>query len=136
MIYLSESALKYAVNICEELPNYKVGIALSRASLFLKKDGYNIMNIIQDTITDIEARFYININGNTLNEIEFSNGSSIRFIPISESSRGYAFSLLIVEYNIDKEFVNCVLRPCEKVDYYLNHLKGQSVNRLKGQNKC
>lgn len=66
MIYLSESALKYAVNICEELPNYKVGIALSRASLFLKKDGYNIMRIMQDTITDIEARFYININGNTL----------------------------------------------------------------------
>ena len=29
MIYLSESALKYAVNICEELSNYKVGIVLS-----------------------------------------------------------------------------------------------------------
>lgn len=126
MIYLSESALKYAVNICEELPNYRVGIALSRASLFLGKDGYNIMRIIQDTITDIEARFYI--NGNTLNKIEFSNGSSIQFIPISESSRGYAFSLLIVEYGIDKEFVNCVLRPYEKSNYYFS--------RLRGKNEC
>lgn len=39
MIYLSESALKYAVNICEELPDYKVGIALS------SKNGYDIMQV-------------------------------------------------------------------------------------------
>lgn len=39
MIYLLKSALKYAVNICEELPNYRVSIALSKTSLFLKKMG-------------------------------------------------------------------------------------------------
>ena len=128
MIYLSESALKYAVNICEELPGYKVGIALS------SKNGYDIMQVIVDAITDAKATIYF--IDNNKHRIEFSNGSTIRFIPTSDSSRGYAFSLLIVEYNIDKEFVNCVLRPCEKVDYYLNYLKGQSVNRLKGQNKC
>ena len=37
MIYLSESALKYAVNICEELSNYKVGIVLSSKKKKKKK---------------------------------------------------------------------------------------------------
>lgn len=129
MIYLSESALKYAVNICEELPNYKVGIALS------SKNEYDIMQVIIDAITDVEATVYF--IDNDKHRIEFSNGSTIQFIPTCDNSiRGYAMHLLIVEHNIDREFVNCVLRPYEKVDYYLNHLKGQSVNRLKGQNKC
>lgn len=123
MIYLSESALKYAVNICEELPGYKVGIATSALPLLVAlKFFYTAIAKDRDTIEVIENE------KRDCATIEFSNGSSIRFIPISESSRGYAFSLLIVEYGIDKEFVNCVLRPCERVDYYLN--------RLKGQNKC
>lgn len=32
MIYLSLSALKYAANICEEFPKYKIGIALQDIS--------------------------------------------------------------------------------------------------------
>lgn len=138
MIYLSESALKYAANICEEFPGYKVGIALLQVSLSLRNNGCNIMRIIQDAITDIaitDIETIVCINGNRINRIKFSNGSTIRFIPTSDSSRGYAFNLLIVEYGIDEEFVNYVLRPCERVDYYLNHLKGQSVNRLKMLNK-
>lgn len=110
MIYLSESAIKYAVNICEELPGYKVGIAL----LSNKYDD-NIEYVMRDTITDIDARFCI--NGNGLKRIEFNNGSIIQFIPTSDSVRGYAFNLLIVEYNLDKEFVNRVLQPYEKIDY-------------------
>ena len=131
MIYLSESALKYAVNICEELPGYKVGIALS------SKNGYDIMQVIVDAITDAKATIYF--IDNNKHRIEFSNGSTIQFIPTCNNNilvKGYVMHLLVVEHNIDKEFVSCVLRPYEKLDYYLNHLKGQSVNRLKGQNKC
>ena len=40
MIYLSESALKYAVNICEELSNYKVGIVLSSKKKKKKKKNW------------------------------------------------------------------------------------------------
>lgn len=112
MIYLSESALKYAVNICEELPGYKVGIALS------SKNGYDIMQVIVDAITDAKATIYF--IDNNKHRIEFSNGSTIQFIPTCNNSiRGYVMHLLIVEYNLDKEFVNRVLRPYEKMDYYL-----------------
>lgn len=120
MIYLSESALKYAANICEELPGYKVGIATSALPLLVAlKFFYTAIAKDRDTIEVIENK------KRDCATIEFSNGSTIQFISASEKSRGYAFNLLIVEYGIDKEFVSCVLRPCEKVDYYLNHLRGQ-----------
>lgn len=113
MIYLSESAIKYAVNICEELPGYKVGIAL------LSKNEYDIIQVIVDAITDDEATIYF--IDNDKHRIEFSNGSIIQFMPACDNGiRGYAMHLLIVDHNIDREFINCVLRPYEKVDYYLN----------------
>lgn len=109
MIYLSESAVKYAVNICEELPGYKVGIALS------SKNGYDIMQVIMDAITDDEATIYF-INNNS-HRIEFSNGSTIQFISLPDGIRGYVPHLVIVENNIDREFVNSVLW-LDEIEYY------------------
>ena len=99
MIYLSESALKYAVNICEELSNYKVGIVLAS-----KKIGYTAMQVIRDAITDTEATvYYID---NNKHRIDFSNGSTIQFISASGKTRGYVPHLLIIEHNIDRDSLN------------------------------
>lgn len=99
MIYLSESALKYAVNICEELSNYKVGIVLSS-----KKNGYTAMQVIQDAITDTETTVYYIDNNN--HRIDFINGSTIQFMTTSGRIRGYVPRLLIVEHNIDRDSLN------------------------------
>lgn len=44
----------------------------------------------------------------------FKDGSSIRFRPAIESSRGSCFSKIIIEPDIDEEIVNCVIRPTLK----------------------
>lgn len=113
MIYLSLSALKYAANICEELPKYKIGIALQDIS-----DSKSIIDILKVNIKDAGVKISISKYNP---RIEFSNGSSIKFISASDNSRDSALNLLIVEYGIDREIINCVLRPCEKVDYYKIH---------------
>lgn len=106
---MSLSALKYAANICEELPKYKIGIALLDIL-----DSKSIIDILKVNIKDIGVK----ISMSKYNpRIEFSNGSSIKFISASDNSRGFASNLLIVEYGIDREIINCVLHPCEKVDY-------------------
>lgn len=113
MIYLSLSALKYAANICEELPKYQVGIALLQMS-----DTKSIIDILEANIRDVGVKFIINKYSP---RIEFSNGSSIRLIYASNNSRGFAFNLLIAEYGIDREIINYVLLPCEKLDYHKTH---------------
>lgn len=113
MIYLSLSALKYASNICEELPEYKIGIALLHMS-----DSKSIIDILEANIKDIGAKIIINKYSP---RIEFSNGSSIRFIYASDNSRGFALNLLIIEYGINREIIDSVLLPYEKVDYYKMH---------------
>lgn len=113
MIYLSLSALKYAANICEEFPKYKIGIALRDIS-----DSKSIIDILKVNIKDIGVKIIINKYNS---RIEFSNGSSIKFIFASDNLRGFALNLLIVEYGIDREIIDCVLRPYEKVDYYIRY---------------
>lgn len=86
MLYLSLSALKYAANICEEFPKYKIGIALRDIS-----DSKSIIDILKVNIKDIGVKIIINKYNS---RIEFSNGSSIKFIFASDNSRGYT----IIEY--------------------------------------
>ena len=99
MIYLFLSALKYAANICEELPKYKIGIALRDIS-----DSKSIIDILKINIKDIGVKIIIS---KCNPRIEFSNGSSIKFISASDNSRSFATNLLIVEYDIDRELINC-----------------------------
>lgn len=110
MIYLSLSALKYAANICEELPKYKVGIAIPH-SIYSEQ----LINIISTHIKDTGVKIVKSIYNA---KIEFSNGSSIRFIDASDNSRGITLNLLIVDYSINRTIIDRMLLPCEKVDYY------------------
>ncbi len=127
MIYLSLSALKYAANICEELPKYKIGIALQDIS-----DSKSIIDILKVNIKDVGVKISISKYNP---RIEFSNGSSITFISASDNLRGFALNLLIVEYSIDREIINCVLRPCEKVDYYKIHNINVKLNKKDNVNE-
>lgn len=109
MIYLSNAALRYAVNICLELPNYHVVIC---------PEFRNERADFIDQIIDYIPSFVTNINrakktksGNCF--IEFSNGSIIRFCPANESSRGIRANLVIASSKLDKDFINAVLLPME-----------------------
>lgn len=110
MIYLSLSALKYAANICEELPKYKVGIAIPH-SIYSER----LINIISTHIEDTGVKIVKSVYNA---KIEFSNGSSIRFIDASDNSRGITLNLLIVDYSINRAIIDNMLIPCERDDYY------------------
>ena len=109
MIYLSNAALRYAVNICLELPNYRVVICPE----FRSEWGDLI-----DQIIDYVPSLAENINrakktksGNCF--IEFTNGSIILFCPAKESSRGMRANLIIASSKLDEDFINAVLIPME-----------------------
>ena len=109
MIYLSNAALRYAVNICLELPNYHVVICPESRSEWGE---------LIDQIIDYISSLAININrakktksGNCF--IEFNNGSVILFCPAKESSRGMRANLIIASPKLDEDFINAVLIPME-----------------------
>ena len=109
MIYLSNAALRSAVNICLESPNYHVVICPE----FRSEWGDLI-----DQIIDYVPSLAENINrakktksGNCF--IEFSNGSVILFCPAKENSRGMRANLIIASSKLDKDFIYAVLLPME-----------------------
>lgn len=109
MIYLSNAALRYAVNIYLESPNYHVVICPE----FRSEWGDLI-----DQIIDYVPSLAENINrakktksGNCF--IEFSNGSVILFCPAKENSRGMRANLIIASSKLDKDFIYAVLLPME-----------------------
>lgn len=109
MIYLSNAALRYAVDICLELPNYKVVICPE-----YQTDWDDIMGKITDYISldNINVhKFVKNQSGDYY--IEFTTGSIIRFVLASDSRRGYRANLVIVDSKIDEDIINAVLRPKE-----------------------
>lgn len=113
MIYLSNAALRYAVNICLESPNYHVVICPE----FRSEWGDLI-----DQIIDYVPFLAENINrtkktksGNCF--IEFINGSVILFCPAKENSRGIRANLIIASSKLDKDFVNTVLLPIERQQF-------------------
>ena len=109
MIYLSNAALRYAVNICLELPNYRVVICPE-----FRSEWEDLMDQIVDYVPSLAE----NINRATKTKssncfIEFVNGSIIQFCSANESSRGLRANLIIVSSKVDEEFINVVLRPME-----------------------
>ena len=109
MIYLSNAALRYAVNICLELPNYHVFICPE----FRSEWGdliYQIIDYVPSLAENIN-RAKKTKSGNCF--IEFSNGSVILFCPAKENSRGMRANLIIASSKLDKDFIYAVLLPME-----------------------
>lgn len=106
MIYLSDSALLYAANICRAKPEYKVLIATNR-----RNDWNNIEKFLLHHLSGSDV--YRISNTNSECTVQFKNGSLIRCITGHSSFKGYRAHLLIAAPEIDNEIINCVLRPME-----------------------
>ena len=113
MIYLSDSAIRYAVLLCMEKEHYRIHIAtfskigaliwFSKLKELKEYDKYKV------------RRATLMCDGNGL--IEFTNGSTIRISEPNESCRGQRCHLLIVDDGIKKDVIGSVLKPCETLDY-------------------
>lgn len=91
MLFLSNAALRYAVDICLEKDNYKVGIAVI---------GEDKRNTVQQMILDmVTGSDYIeSVRNSKYNfTIDFKNGSYIKLINASDNSRGNRLHLLIAD---------------------------------------
>lgn len=110
MLYYSKAALRYAFDRCLERERYKVGIATSHR--------HQAANILLDMIKNIspsEVQVLLLTKHNPC--VRFSNGSEISFIPQNESARGRKLHLLIVDEDVESQFLQCVLRPMEILEY-------------------
>lgn len=111
MIFLSNSALKYAVDICQEKEKYKIGIAS------MDTDKLEAMRELLPTlITDRDCVESI-LNSKNEFRICFKNGSTIRLINSSYNACGLRFHLLIVDRSISIDIINNMLRPCENLEW-------------------
>ena len=111
MLFLSNAAIHYAVDICLEKDKYKVGIAVKG---FEKRDS--VRQQILDMVAGSDCVGHIR-NSNYNFEVQFKNGSRIKLILASDNSRGNKLHLLIVDREISIDIVECVLKRCELLDW-------------------
>lgn len=105
MLYYSDAALRYAVDRCLEEDGYRIGIATKE-----KKEALEKLLLRKEDFLKV-------INYNNQFEILFKNGSLIRYIPLSSSSRGDALNLLIVDEDVDNDLLETILIRLEKVEW-------------------
>ena len=111
MLFLSDAALRFAVEICLEKEKYRVCIAIPdpvrRMDIFRRV-------VEKATLYDFGA--YKRQLPITLT-LEFSNGSIIKVIQCSDSARGHICNLLIADPSITRPVLLDVLRPLERGDW-------------------
>lgn len=106
MLYLSRSALFYAVSICEEKDNYRVIVACgSEVGCEAVMEEFRYFNLEKDT-QHIDRI----VKGRNNSYVQFKNGSIIKVIVARESARGLRSHLIIVSPEVNKEIVECVER--------------------------
>lgn len=110
MLWLSNEAIEYAVAKCRKESGYKVGIALNSRTKYNEVEMY-LRDCLRDTD---EFRIHKSVYDTT---VEFHNGSYIRVIPESYKARGYKMHLLIADENINDDVLDCILRPCENLEW-------------------
>lgn len=112
MIFLSNAAIRYAVDVCQERERHKVGIAIQG------EDKRNAMrDLILSMVSDSDCVERIRNSKHNF-EILFKNGSVIRFIFPSDSARGNKLHLLIADKEIQIDIIQTVLKRCEILDWY------------------
>ena len=106
MIFLSDSAIKYSVNICTERSNYRVGIAIYDPNIKI-----HVQNQICDICGKLGDGLVQRIVGQKHNfRVDFENGSNIRFLNTTGSSRGVKTHLLVLDEGIPYELWDNVRR--------------------------
>jgi hypothetical protein len=114
MLYYSDAALRYAVDRCLEEDGYRIGIATKE-----KKEALEKLLLRKEDFLKVR-------NYNNQFEILFKNGSLIRYIPLSSSSRGYALNLLIVDEDVDNDLLETILIRLEKVEWVKRRQRQQT----------
>lgn len=112
MLFLSNAALRYAVDVCQEREKHKVGIAIHGED---KRNDMRELILSMISGSDCIER----IKNTKINfEIYFKNGSVIKFVYPSDSARGNRWHLLIADKEIPMDIIQNVLKHCEFLDWY------------------
>jgi hypothetical protein len=111
LLTYSHATLKYAITLCLSCVKYRVGITLSNTNTAFQ----SLFKIIE--IDNLKQKILRISKRKSSFCIIFKNGSIIDIFLPTDSPRGYAYHLMIVGEDVDKDIVNRVLRPAEKLEY-------------------
>ena len=112
MIFLSNAAIRCAVDVSQEREGPKIGIAIQT------EDKRNAMReLILSMLSDSDCVEKIRNSKHNF-EIYFKNGSMIKFVFPSDNARGNRWHLLIADKEIPYDIIQNVLRRCELLDWY------------------
>lgn len=107
---LNYLTLLSAIRDCSETDNLKVGV--------FSKTGQERLGACLEAIESMDSEeqdmMLRATKQSAASIIEFKNGSYIKFLPVREDVRGYAFNRVLYMSNIEKEILDCVIRPTEK----------------------
>ena len=111
---LNKLSLRAAVDKCCKEDGYKVLVAArSSQEAALWFDIASSYIIANQNKKDLALRMRRCSYGD--NDIQFKNGSYIRFISASRNARGYAVHLVLFSRGINEEVVDYVLKYTEKL---------------------
>ena len=119
MIPLSRSALYYAIEVCQEISQCKIGIAIHNPD-----ERSLTQTMMCDTLLNHDSVERINTSRNNF-YIWFKNGSIIRFISPSDNARGNRFHLLVVDDRVPTDIIQNVLRRCETLSWRRDVQRGE-----------
>jgi len=110
LIYLTDSALRYAADICRERPGYVVIIYVARNSEYT-----DISRKMHTYLKNKHARVSA---ANLSWRAEFENGSRILALYTNANARGHRCHLAIVSDEVSDAGIDTIVRPSEVLDHF------------------
>ena len=111
MIYLSNSAIQYAVSLCREFEGFRAVIA-SNDSDTRKTVIDKLKQLVLPDYDGPQNRFLDNTC-----VVQFPNHSTLKVIGMEENAIGSRAHLVVTDINIDRRTVDEVLRKLETLPY-------------------
>lgn len=104
-MYDLKEALKEQIKYCHELERYRCGAYITDSK---KKDF--IIDILKELLKQ-DDRVDKVINGQYDTVVYFKNGSFIKIIRACENARGHKNHGAIIDNEIEREILNCIILP-------------------------
>lgn len=111
MIYLSNSAIQYAVNLCREFEGFRA-IIVSNDSDVRKTAIDKLKQLVLPDYDSPQNRFLDNTY-----VVQFPNYSTLKVIGMAKNAIGSRAHLVVADINIDRRTVDEVLRKLETLPY-------------------
>lgn len=111
MIYLSNSAIQYAVNLCQEFEGFRAIIA---------SNDSDVRKTVIDKLKQLVLPDYDGPQNRFLDNtcvVQFQNHSTLKVIGMAENAIGSRAHLVVTDINIDRRTVDEVLRKLETLPY-------------------